>query len=127
LIPKHRLTLDATYQPDAMCDFYGFNGYQSVYNQDFHKWKKDPAKMGVLEDYQTRAFYKYKRDLFRFAAVFLCVAIFILSGLEHCIANMYYFSVAGVWNCNTLLTVLLMTLGNSLGSWLMPLAEKFRN
>ena len=68
LIPNHRLTLDATYQPDAMCDFYGFNGYQSVYNQDFHKWKKDPEKMGKLEDYQSRAFYKYKRDLFRFAA-----------------------------------------------------------
>lgn len=67
LIPKHRLTLDATYQPDAMCDFYGFNGYQSVYNQDFHKWKKDPNKMNVA-DYQSRAFYKYKRDLFRFAA-----------------------------------------------------------
>ena len=67
LIPKHRLTMDATYQPDAMCDFYGFNGYQSVYNQDFHKWKKDPNKMNVA-DYQSRAFYKYKRDLFRFAA-----------------------------------------------------------
>ena len=67
LIPKHRLTIDATYQPDAMCDFYGFNGYQSVYNQDFHKWKKDPEKMNVA-DYQSRAFYKYKRDLFRFAA-----------------------------------------------------------
>ena len=67
LIPKHRLTLDATYQPDAMCDFYGFNGYQSVYNQDFHKWKKDPNKMNVAA-YQSRAFYKYKRDLFRFAA-----------------------------------------------------------
>ena len=67
LIPKHRLTLDATYQPDAMCDFYGFNGYQSVYNQDFHKWKKDPNKMNGA-DYQSRAFYKYKRDLFRFAA-----------------------------------------------------------
>ena len=67
LIPNHRLTMDATYQPDAMCDFYGFNGYQSVYNQDFHKWKKDPDKMNVA-DYQSRAFYKYKRDLFRFAA-----------------------------------------------------------
>ena len=67
LIPRHRLTMDATYQPDAMCDFYGFNGYQSVYNQDFHKWKKDPNKMNVA-DYQSRAFYKYKRDLFRFAA-----------------------------------------------------------
>ncbi|MBO7234309.1 MAG: BamA/TamA family outer membrane protein [Paludibacteraceae bacterium] len=67
LIPNHRLTLDATYQPDAMCDFYGFNGYQSIYNQGFHKWKKDPSKMNV-DDYQSRAFYKYKRDLFRFAA-----------------------------------------------------------
>ena len=68
LIPNHRLTLDATYQPDAMCDFYGFNGYQSIYNQDFHKWKKDPSKMGDPALYQSRAFYKYKRDLFRFAA-----------------------------------------------------------
>ena len=39
LIPKHRLTIDATYQPDAMCDFYGFNGYQSIYNQSLHKWQ----------------------------------------------------------------------------------------
>lgn len=68
LIPNHRLTLDATYQPDAMCDFYGYNGYQSIYDQDFHKWKKDKSKMGNPDEYQSRAFYKYKRDLFRFAA-----------------------------------------------------------
>ena len=67
LIPKHRLTIDATYQPDAMCDFYGFNGYQSIYNQSLHKWNKNPEKMDV-DAYQSRAFYKYKRDLFRFAA-----------------------------------------------------------
>lgn len=65
-------------------------------------------------------------DIFRFAAVFLCVAIFILCGFEHCIANMYYFSVAGVWSWHTLLAVLLMTLGNSLGGWLLPLADKIR-
>ena len=67
LIPKHRLTLDATYQPDAMCAFYGFNGYQSIYNQSLHKWNKNPEKMDV-DTYQSRAFYKYKRNLFRFAA-----------------------------------------------------------
>ena len=60
--------MDATYQPDAMCDFYGYNGYQSIYNQNFHKWKKDQSKMGDPTEYQSRAFYKYKRDLFRFAA-----------------------------------------------------------
>ena len=63
----------------------------------------------------------------RVPVLFLCVAIFILSGFEHCIANMYYFSVAGVWSMNTLLAVLLMTLGNSLGGWLVPLADKLRN
>lgn len=66
-------------------------------------------------------------DIFRFAAVFLCVAIFILCGFEHCIANMYYFSAAGVWSWHTLTVVLLMTLGNSLGGWLLPAADKLRN
>ena len=65
LIPKHRLTLDATYQPDAMCDFYGFNGYQSTYNPQYHNWAADLDKS---IPYQSRAYYKYKRDLFRFAA-----------------------------------------------------------
>lgn len=68
LIPNHRLTLDATYLPDAMCDFYGFNGYQSVYNSDWAFWKKKTAKMPHPEEYQSRVYYKYKRDLIRFAA-----------------------------------------------------------
>lgn len=69
LIPNHRLTLDATYLPDAMCDFYGFNGYQTVYDKSLHFWKKDLAKMGPdYANYQSRVFYKYKRDLIRFAA-----------------------------------------------------------
>ena len=66
-------------------------------------------------------------DIFRFAAVFLCVAIFILCGFEHCIANMYYFSAAGVWSVKTLNYVLLMTLGNALGGWLVPVLDKIRS
>ena len=67
LIPGYRLTLDATYLPDAMCDFYGFNGYQSQYNFDWHNWKKKTSKMAHPEEYQSRVFYKYKRDLIRVA------------------------------------------------------------
>lgn len=66
LIPGYRLTLDATYLPDAMCDFYGFNGFQSQYNYTWHDWNKDTSKMSV-PDYRTRVFYKYKRDLIRVA------------------------------------------------------------
>ncbi len=47
--------------------------------------------------------------------VFLCVMVFILSGFEHCIANMYYFSIADVWSRETFMLILLMTLGNSIG------------
>jgi len=63
LIPKHRFSFDVTYIPDAMCDFLGYNGYQSVYND---KWRNDKLKKN--DDYKSRAFYKYKRDLVRLAA-----------------------------------------------------------
>jgi len=64
LIPKHRFSFDATFIPDAMCDFLGYNGYQSVYNDKWRNSKKYTAEEG----YKTRAFYKYKRDLFRISA-----------------------------------------------------------
>ena len=66
LIPGYRLTLDATYLPDAMCDFYGFNGYQSRYNSNWSTWKNDSATMAT-SGYRSRVFYKYKRDLIRVA------------------------------------------------------------
>ena len=40
LIPKHRLTVDISYLPDAICDFYGFNGYQTVLNKEWINKKK---------------------------------------------------------------------------------------
>lgn len=58
--------------------------------------------------------------------VMLCVTVFILCGFEHCIANMYYFSAAAVWNLDTLLTVLLMSFGNALGGMLIPACNGLR-
>lgn len=60
LIPGHRLSIDLTYLPDKMCDFYGFNGYASYLVPDY----ADPAS----SRYVTRAYYKYQRDMFRFSA-----------------------------------------------------------
>lgn len=57
----------------------------------------------------------------RGAMVILCVMVFILSGFEHCVADMYYFSVAGMWTASSLTRTLWMTLGNSLGGFLLPL------
>ena len=69
--------------------------------------------------------FKRKEELpsvVRTAVLFLCVAIFILSGYEHCIANMYYFSVADAWSWKALGAIGVMTIGNSLGGMLLPVA-----
>ena len=68
--------------------------------------------------------YKEVKDIGKYLAVFLGVIVFILCGFEHCIANMYYFSVSSTWSLNTLLYLLIMILGNSLGGILIPLCNK---
>ncbi|MDO4570587.1 MAG: formate/nitrite transporter family protein [Planctomycetia bacterium] len=63
--------------------------------------------------------------VFRALMVFLCVAIFILSGFEHCIANMFYFWLAEAPS-RWIVPLLVMTLGNSVGGVLIPYADMLR-
>lgn len=56
--------------------------------------------------------------------LFFCVTVFILCGFEHCIANMFCFSLAGAWSLRAVIYLLLMTLGNSVGGILLPLVKK---
>ena len=56
LIPNIRTTLDVAYVPDQMADFYGFNGYQSIYDENLN------------ESY--RNFYKNEKNTFRIKADF---------------------------------------------------------
>ncbi len=58
LIPKIRLTADLSYLPDQALDFYGFNGYDAVYNPNFTD--------EISNEYKTRMFYKYQRNILRF-------------------------------------------------------------
>lgn len=56
LIKNVRLFFNIGYLPDEAYDFFGFNGYESVY--DYNWINQDET------DYKTRAFYKMKRKLF---------------------------------------------------------------
>ena len=58
--------------------------------------------------------------------LFFGVAVFILCGFEHCVANMYYFSMAGMWRWKTLGWVLVMTAGNSVGGVIFPLLRRIQ-
>lgn len=70
-------------------------------------------------------FRQNPHELGKYLALFFGVVVFILCGFEHCVANMYYFSVAGAWSAKTLLYVLVMTAGNSVGGLLLPLLHRF--
>ncbi|MBQ9325961.1 MAG: formate/nitrite transporter family protein [Clostridia bacterium] len=59
----------------------------------------------------------------KYLALFFGVMVFILCGFEHCVANMYYFSMAHVWNGSTLLYLLVMTAGNTIGGLLIPVLQ----
>jgi len=56
LIPNVRTTIDMTYMTDQMMDFYGFNGYQTIYDDNLSN--------------STRHFYKNERNMFRVKADF---------------------------------------------------------
>lgn len=56
--------------------------------------------------------------------VFLPIMLFILCGFEHCVANMFYFTVGCAWSAHAFVWLLLMTLGNSLGGLLVPVMER---
>jgi len=59
LIKGIRYAVDLSYMPDFAYDFYGFNGFASVYNKT---WANDELN----PDYRSRLFYAMQRHLFRF-------------------------------------------------------------
>lgn len=77
---------------------------------------------GLLMYYAVNGFKK-QTDFGKYLVVYLGVAVFILCGFEHCIANMYYFSVADIWSLKTLGYTGIMVLGNSIGSFIIPLCN----
>jgi hypothetical protein len=58
LIKGIRYTVDLAYLPDLAYDFYGFNGYDAIYNRGWEDIKSP--------DYFNRMFYRTQRKLFRF-------------------------------------------------------------
>ena len=80
VIKRHKLLIDFSYLPDAMNDFYGFNGNFSVFNHNYED-KSSP-------EYLNHAFYRHKSNLFR--------TTFDIRGRLH--GNFYYYAGLGLLN-----------------------------
>jgi len=72
---------------------------------------------GVMMYLAVDSYKKSRSWLF----VIFPVVIFILSGFEHSIANMCYFTLANAWEPRPFLLVIVMIFGNAIGSWIMNL------
>ena len=54
-------------------------------------------------------------ELGKYLSLFFGVMVFILCGTEHCVADMFYFWMAGIWSGRTVLSLLVISLGNAAG------------
>ena len=60
IIPNVQWISDLSYLPDKAAAFYGFNGYESVFNK---KWMDDKMSDDI---YRSRMFYRFQKNQFRF-------------------------------------------------------------
>lgn len=85
----------------------------------------------VLIYIAVEGYRSIENGLGRYLAIFFGVTVFVACGFEHCVANMYYFTLADVWLMspaelselglgNPYVFILVNTLGNALGGLLIP-------
>lgn len=71
-------------------------------------------------------FKNNKHIIAKYIGIFLCVMTFILCGFEHSVADMFYYSMALRFDSTAILNIIVITLGNLLGSLIIPLLKRER-
>lgn len=81
---------------------------------------------GILIYLGVDNFKKSNNNFSKVLGIIFCVVVFIISGYEHCIANMFYIGLVNAWNLKSVLYILIMVLGNSIGGLFVPLLLKVK-
>lgn len=71
---------------------------------------------GILIFLAVDIFKKYKTPL----GILFCIPVFILSGFEHSVADMFYFAASGIVSLKAFLFIWIVILGNTVGGMLIP-------
>ena len=74
----------------------------------------------AVEGYQRNP-----HELGKYLSLFFGVMVFILTGTEHCVADMFYFWTAGAWSGRAILCILVISLGNAVGGVSIPLLRAY--
>ncbi len=67
--------------------------------------------------YLAVALYKEKQTVW---GILFCVPVFILSGFEHSVADMFYFAAAGIASLEALIFIVVVIIGNGVGGMIIP-------
>ena len=82
---------------------------------------------GMLMFIAADGYKSIENQVGKVVVVFLPVMVFILSGFEHCIADMFYFSLASDFSLTMFKALIAITIGNSIGGGLIPLMQKLKD
>lgn len=63
-------------------------------------------------------------ELGKYLSLLFGVMVFILAGTEHCIADMFYFWMAGAWSGRAVLCILVISFGNAAGGILFAILHR---
>lgn len=81
---------------------------------------------GMLMFIAVDHFRTWQGDFGRFVGMLFCVPAFIVAGFEHVVADMFYFALglSSEQLGQAALFLMICSLGNSVGAWLIPWGEK---
>jgi len=72
----------------------------------------------------VESYLRNPHEFGKYLGIVLCIMVFILCGFEHCVANMFYITMAGRWSGYAWLFLLVNTAGNAIGGWVFPVLRK---
>ena len=78
---------------------------------------------GILMYQAVSIFKNHNKNVL---GILFCIPVFILSGFEHSIANMFYFSAAGIFSLDVVIYIFVVIAGNSVGAILFDLPSVFK-
>lgn len=82
---------------------------------------------GILVYTAVEGFRKIDNSVGKYIMLIMSIGIFIISGFEHSIANMFYYFLNLNFTFNALISILLCVIGNSIGGLFIPLIIKLIN
>ena len=93
---------------------------QTKLNYEWYKLIVLGFLCGILIYFAVEGFKNIQNNFGKYIVLILCIAGFIIASFEHCIADIFYFSLNGLTIKEILVIIPLITLGNSLGGMLVP-------